>query len=288
MLDQQVVACYCYVCSQKVASGHDRPLFSFTRFERHCGSKAKKWRLSIRIDPGSVPECPSGDQPLPLGHWLDIKGVPGWAAKSGKVGPRDSDDDEKITRPVLGGWISGAAAHHHHNSGWNTGSGGEYFQYSQKHPGMHNSNSAGAGVGGSASAMTSLTMPTATKRPRYDYETPDPSFVIEKEDFSWLKDHSAAFDTAEAPGVPMSMRHHAVFRVVYALLEQGEERRAFNEEYLPWLNDIPGQRLYMEFSTLHGYLKMLGDDMSPRDVAGMMKGYVRAVLRRINGASMDV
>lgn len=59
-LDQQVVGCYCPTCEARVASGHDRPLFSFTRFERHCGSKAKKWRLSLRIEPGTVKECPPG------------------------------------------------------------------------------------------------------------------------------------------------------------------------------------------------------------------------------------
>lgn len=63
-LDQQVVACYCPACEQRVASGHGRPLFSFTRFERHSGSKAKKWRLSIRIDPGAVKEAPLGEQLL--------------------------------------------------------------------------------------------------------------------------------------------------------------------------------------------------------------------------------
>ncbi len=59
-LDQQVVGCYCPACEARVAAGHDRPLFSFTRFERHCGSKAKKWRLSLRIEPGTVKECPPG------------------------------------------------------------------------------------------------------------------------------------------------------------------------------------------------------------------------------------
>ena len=44
-----------------MAAGHGRPLFSFTRFERHSGSKAKKWRLSIRIDPGAVKEAPIGE-----------------------------------------------------------------------------------------------------------------------------------------------------------------------------------------------------------------------------------
>ena len=48
-------------CEQRVAGGHGRPLFSFPRFERHSGSKAKKWRLSIRIDPGAVKEAPLGE-----------------------------------------------------------------------------------------------------------------------------------------------------------------------------------------------------------------------------------
>lgn len=56
-------ACYCPQCEQRVAAGHGRPLFSFTRFERHSGSKAKKWRLSIRIDPGAVKEAPIGEPP---------------------------------------------------------------------------------------------------------------------------------------------------------------------------------------------------------------------------------
>ena len=54
-------ACHCPQCEQRVAAGHGRPLFSFTRFERHSGSKAKKWRLSIRIDPGAVKEAPIGE-----------------------------------------------------------------------------------------------------------------------------------------------------------------------------------------------------------------------------------
>lgn len=68
---------------------------SFTRFERHCGSRAKKWRLSLRIEPGSVPECGPADQPLSLGQWLDGKGLGAWAPRGSiKIGPKDDDDDE--------------------------------------------------------------------------------------------------------------------------------------------------------------------------------------------------
>ena len=71
---RQVVACYCANCSSRVASGHDRPLFSFTRWERHTGSKAKKWRLSLRIEPGSVPECVPG-----------ARGLLGWALRATRL-----------------------------------------------------------------------------------------------------------------------------------------------------------------------------------------------------------
>lgn len=91
-LDQQVVSCFCPACSARVMDGHDRPLFSFTRFERHTGSKAKKWRLSLRIQPGSVPECPVGEPPMPLGQWLELRGY----SPSGQRALRDdasSDSD---------------------------------------------------------------------------------------------------------------------------------------------------------------------------------------------------
>jgi hypothetical protein len=99
-----VVACYCAGCAARVAAGHDRPLFSFTRFERHCGSKAKKWRLSLRIDPGATPECPAGEPPLALGQWLDSKGLGPWLPRASiKVGPAVEEGENQ-------GVFTGAAA----------------------------------------------------------------------------------------------------------------------------------------------------------------------------------
>jgi hypothetical protein len=86
-IDLQVVECYCAPCCARVAAGHDRPLFSFTRFERHAGSRAKKWRLSLRVEPGSVPECPPGGGGMSLGAWLDARGASAWVPRAVKIGP---------------------------------------------------------------------------------------------------------------------------------------------------------------------------------------------------------
>lgn len=97
-LDQQVVSCFCSSCNARVMDGHDRPLFSFTRFERHTGSKAKKWRLSLRIQPGSVPECPPTDPPMPLGQWLELRGYT-------PSGQRAARDDASSDSDVGGGTL---------------------------------------------------------------------------------------------------------------------------------------------------------------------------------------
>jgi hypothetical protein len=86
-IDLQVVECYCAPCCARVAAGHDRPLFSFTRFERHAGSRAKKWRASLRVEPGSAPECPAGGPSISLGQWLDARGAAEWTPRTVKIGP---------------------------------------------------------------------------------------------------------------------------------------------------------------------------------------------------------
>ena len=61
--------------------------------------------------------------------------------------------------------------------------------------------------------------------------------------------------------------------------------RAFNEVYLPWLNDLPPQRLDSEFSTLHSYLGLLGGGMGWEAVRGLMAAYIRAVVDRAAAAA---
>lgn len=61
--------------------------------------------------------------------------------------------------------------------------------------------------------------------------------------------------------------------------------RSFNEVYLPWLNDLPRQRLEAEFSTLHAYLRLLRGGMTHETVRGLMAAYVRAVIAKASGAA---
>lgn len=57
-------------------------------------------------------------------------------------------------------------------------------------------------------------------------------------------------------------------------------RRAFNEVYLPWLNELPPPRLEAEFSTLHSYLRLLEGGMGSEVVRGLMGAYVRAIVQK--------
>jgi hypothetical protein len=56
------------------------------QYEQHagCGS-AKKWKASLRIEPGAVRECPRGANPMAFGKWLELKGI---EAKGSKIGER--------------------------------------------------------------------------------------------------------------------------------------------------------------------------------------------------------
>lgn len=58
MLAAQRVICRCSECKKKPESERD---MSCTQFEAHCGAgAAKKWKASLRIEPGGVPEVPDG------------------------------------------------------------------------------------------------------------------------------------------------------------------------------------------------------------------------------------
>lgn len=59
--------------------------------------------------------------------------------------------------------------------------------------------------------------------------------------------------------------------------------RAFNEYYLPWLNEAGWQRIETEFATLHSYMKMLHANMDPLTVQSQMRGYVKGVISRTAG-----
>ena len=62
-----------------------------SRFEKHCGSRAKKWRTSLRVEE----EGTAGEVPMTVGHWLAIRGihikVRGWGGLGWGV--------------LVGGWV---------------------------------------------------------------------------------------------------------------------------------------------------------------------------------------
>ncbi len=58
LLGLQRVICMCTDCRKKPEAERE---FSCTQYEQHCGAgAAKKWKASLRIEPGSVPEVPEG------------------------------------------------------------------------------------------------------------------------------------------------------------------------------------------------------------------------------------
>ena len=59
LVGQQRVICMCSDCRKKP---EDEREFSCTQYEQHCGAgAAKKWKASLRVEPGCVPEVPEGE-----------------------------------------------------------------------------------------------------------------------------------------------------------------------------------------------------------------------------------
>jgi hypothetical protein len=70
LLGRQRIVCSCPDCMAKPEAKREH---SCTQFEMHCGAgAAKKWKASLRVEPGGVPEVPKGaplnacPTPLPL------------------------------------------------------------------------------------------------------------------------------------------------------------------------------------------------------------------------------
>ena len=65
LLGRQRVLCLCKECA---ARPHEKDReHSCTQFEQHAGAgAAKKWKSSLRIQPGSIPEVPAGESLAPL------------------------------------------------------------------------------------------------------------------------------------------------------------------------------------------------------------------------------
>ncbi|CAD7696632.1 unnamed protein product [Ostreobium quekettii] len=85
LLGLQKVICGCSACSAKPEPQRE---FTATQFEQHCGAgSAKKWKSSLRVKPGALPEVPKDAPPLPIGKWLELKGIETKASRAAKSGP---------------------------------------------------------------------------------------------------------------------------------------------------------------------------------------------------------
>lgn len=63
LLGRQRIMCACPDCAAKPEAKREH---SCTQFEMHCGAgAAKKWKASLRVEPGGVPEVPAGAGPPP-------------------------------------------------------------------------------------------------------------------------------------------------------------------------------------------------------------------------------
>ena len=99
--------------------------------------------------------------------------------------------------------------------------------------------------------------------------------------------------TAAAATAPRAPHPASRFILHHSTTLPPPHRRAFNEVYLPWLNELAPTRLEAEFATLHSYLRLLGGagagggdgsgsgaGMAPAAVRGLMAAYIRAILQR--------
>eukprot|EP00887_Chlorella_sp_A99_P006491 scaffold3.g6491.t1 len=82
------VSCRCKGCLARPERERE---FSMTQWEIHAGAaNAKKWRASIRVVPGAVPDVPAGGNGMTVGSWLDMRGVDtggGRGRRRGSLGP---------------------------------------------------------------------------------------------------------------------------------------------------------------------------------------------------------
>lgn len=73
LLDSMRIQCRCDRCAHLPV---ERRTYTPTQFEAHAGAgNAKKWKASVRIEPGAVRECPAGATPMTVGRWLEARGL---------------------------------------------------------------------------------------------------------------------------------------------------------------------------------------------------------------------
>ncbi|KAK9830484.1 hypothetical protein WJX72_011976 [[Myrmecia] bisecta] len=120
LLGLQRVICVCSECADKPESQRD---FSCTQFEAHCGAgAAKKWKASLRVQAGSVPEVPATGNGMQVGKWLELKGIDikppqkqnpsGGTPKPMAPPPVKEPKPEKAVAPIYAPWMDMSVGEH--------------------------------------------------------------------------------------------------------------------------------------------------------------------------------
>lgn len=74
LVTRQQVVCNCNSCLRLPLR---QRTFTPCQFERHAGSKAKKWKISIKLDADAAESLglDHGDQPVTIGQYYDRRGI---------------------------------------------------------------------------------------------------------------------------------------------------------------------------------------------------------------------
>lgn len=73
IISEQRIMCACSSCASMPEA--DRSM-TCTQFEIHAGAAtAKKWKMSIKVRPGTEPEVPAQGPAMQIGKWLELRGI---------------------------------------------------------------------------------------------------------------------------------------------------------------------------------------------------------------------
>ncbi|PRW59071.1 Mitochondrial import receptor subunit TOM40-1 [Chlorella sorokiniana] len=259
-IDSLYVACECRDCDARVRLGHDRPIFGLSRWEKHCGSKAKKWRISLRVVPGSCPEVKLNDPPMAVGTWLDLKGI-----HVTGTGERIGMDVEVP--------FAGIAAKRARLPSW---AGEGAFEQAG---GME----AGGSPGGAAAAAAAAAADASVAQEPLELALLDSAAPEGSMSEAFLRQQQRVFAELRAgssDGNAAQRQHVAIFGLAAALLE-GPAQHLLSEAYLPYINDLSGEHLARQTSTFGCYLDLLGQGMEWQAVHRQLMAFMRGTLRRI-------
>lgn len=311
LVTKQQVICNCKACLPLQLK--DR-LFTPCQFERHAGSKAKKWKISIKLDPDSMDEPDgtlfAGDQPMTIGQWYDKHGIEvkplykkvdslgdagdpaallrdALMLKKRKRSPPQGagDKDARLVRPqrlaakqMLGDFV----ARRERRAGSFGDGHGPAEDGQDAIAGLMQLTRGGLFPGAGVSSGAPLVW-------RADSESMWGNQALLS---SWERGDrvssglvagngdgpnywKAKFDSVQQQD--SYFKHKVIFQLMLTIMD-GQDRRALYEEYLPVLNDMPSFRLEQEYNTFCAFLDMV-DEMDFEAVKADIRRYVNGVLR---------